>query len=49
MAGRAFAQVVAEQFAVHRVSAVVDDFVGTLDGALSAQVGYALIGDDHIH
>ena len=41
-------QIVAEQFAVDRVGAVVDDLVGAFNRIEAAQVGDALVGDDDV-
>lgn len=41
-------EVVAEQFLVHRVCAVVDDALGSLHGIESADVGNSLLGDDDV-
>ena len=41
-------EVVAEQFAVHRVRAVVDYRVGAFHRVLMAEVGDALVGNQHI-
>ena len=44
----AHAQVVPKEFLVVGIYAILDDCFGTLYGVFSAQVGYALIGDEHI-
>ena len=41
-------EIVVEQFAVHGVSAVVDNLVGALNGVFSAEVGDALVGDEDV-
>ncbi len=42
-------EIVAKQFAIHRMRAVVNDYVGSLYGVKSAQVGYTLIGHDDVY
>ncbi len=41
-------EIVAEEFAVHGVGAVVDNSVGALDGIFVAEVGDALVGDEDV-
>ena len=42
-------QVVPQQLFVHGVNAVLDDGVSALDGRFAAEVGYALLGDEHLY
>src|SRR5690606_41570728 len=47
--GLGFVQVVQRLGLVVRVHAVVDDALGRLDRSQAAQIGIALLGDDHVH
>ena len=42
-------EVIPEEFAVHRVSTILNDCLGTLYGILGAKVGDTLVGDEDIY
>lgn len=41
-------QIVAEQFLIHRVNAVLDDFLCLLNGVFATKIGHALVCDEDI-
>ena len=41
-------EVLAQQWAIHRVGSLLDDFLGGLHGILETQVGHTLVGDDDV-
>lgn len=48
LTAKAKLKVVAEKLLVHRVCAIVDDFLCLLDGVFAAQVGHALVCDENV-